>query len=305
MKLHNSVTRQVAINNFYTLEERFNKIHNNKYNYDKSVFINTKTKITITCPIHGDFEQTVGNHLSGKGCLQCSGKALKTTEQFIRDAMLYHKDKYDYSKSIYKSAKVKLEIICKEHGSFWMPPNAHLGHYKQGCPTCGQIYQAETQRDTITSFIQKAISTHGNLYDYSKVNYIESSKAVIIICPVHGEFEQTPNSHIQGSGCQKCTKTGFNSGKPAYLYSFQIGEVYKIGITNRTVKDRYNSVDYGNISNIQELLFEDGASAQLLEQQLKISNKEFKYSGPTPFTDGTGITECFIKQIDILDIAMQ
>ena len=291
-----------------TLEEFIalaNEVHSNKYTYIKAVYLHSKTKLTITCPIHGDWEQTPGNHLSGKGCSKCVGKHKLTTVEWIDNAKAVHGDKYDYSLVNYINARTKVKITCKEHGPFHMTPNAHLGHYKQGCPTCGQMYQAETQRDTITSFIQKAISTHGNLYDYSKVNYIESSKAVTIICPVHGEFEQTPNSHIQGSGCQKCTKTGFNSGKPAYLYSFQIGEVYKIGITNRTVKDRYNSVDYGNISNIQELLFEDGASAQLLEQQLKISNKEFKYSGPTPFTDGTGITECFIKQIDILDIAMQ
>ena len=73
MKLHHSVTRQVAIDNFYTLEERFNKTHSNKYSYDKSVFINTKTKITITCPIHGDFSQTAGSHI-GKdlcGCPTC------------------------------------------------------------------------------------------------------------------------------------------------------------------------------------------------------------------------------------------
>ena len=53
-------------------------------------------------------------------------------------------------------------------------------------------------------FIEKSIIKHGGKYDYSKVNYINSRTKVIIICPIHGEFEQTPNSHLSGSGCKKC-----------------------------------------------------------------------------------------------------
>ena len=53
-------------------------------------------------------------------------------------------------------------------------------------------------------FIEKAIKKHGDKYDYSKVDYKKSNTKVIIICKIHGDFEQTPGCHLAGSGCQKC-----------------------------------------------------------------------------------------------------
>ena len=297
MQLHSSVTQQVSINNFYTLEERFNKIHNNKYTYDKSIFINTKTKLIITCPIHGDFEQTPGNHLSGKGCLKCSGKNKYTTEDFIAKAININGNLYNYDNTHYVNAKTKVNINCPIHGEFFILPG---NHYKgQGCPKCGIEHQAKSQRDTTDSFIIKAKSIHGTKYDYNLVNYKRSSENVIIICKDHGPFLQTPNSHLMGSGCSICTKTGFNPGKPAYLYSFNIHGIYKIGVTNRTVKERYNPKDFKNITELQEILFEDGSIAYKLEQKLKKKYKNMRYFGPTPFTDKTGVTECFTEKIDI------
>lgn len=55
-------------------------------------------------------------------------------------------------------------------------------------------------------FIKKAVAKHGNRYDYSKVNYVNTFTPVCIICPEHGEFWQRPNNHLNGSGCPKCTK---------------------------------------------------------------------------------------------------
>ena len=48
-----------------------------------------------------------------------------TTEEFIKKAKAVHGDKYDYSKSIYNGVNNKIEIICPEHGSFWMTPVNH------------------------------------------------------------------------------------------------------------------------------------------------------------------------------------
>jgi len=58
--------------------------------------------------------------------------------------------------------------------------------------------------DKTKEFIDKAIKIHGNKYDYSKVEYIKSNDKVYIICNIHGEFQQTPNGHIQKKGCKKC-----------------------------------------------------------------------------------------------------
>jgi hypothetical protein len=53
-------------------------------------------------------------------------------------------------------------------------------------------------------FIKKAKQVHGNLYNYSLVEYQKSNLKVKIICPVHGVFEQTPASHLTGRKCNKC-----------------------------------------------------------------------------------------------------
>lgn len=58
----------------------------------------------------------------------------------------------------------------------------------------------KTQED----FIKKAIEIHNDYYDYSKVKYVKTSLKVKILCPIHGEFEQTPNKHLVGQGCKLC-----------------------------------------------------------------------------------------------------
>jgi len=58
MKLHNSVTNTKTKNIYNILEKQFNEVHNGIYTYNNAVYINGKTKILITCPIHGDFSQT-------------------------------------------------------------------------------------------------------------------------------------------------------------------------------------------------------------------------------------------------------
>jgi Zn finger protein HypA/HybF involved in hydrogenase expression len=60
------------------------------------------------------------------------------------------------------------------------------------------------KRNTTYEFINKAITIHGDKYDYSLVDYKKSKLEVIIICKEHGKFKQTPNSHLQNRGCPKC-----------------------------------------------------------------------------------------------------
>ena len=59
--------------------------------------------------------------------------------------------------------------------------------------------------DKTNEFINKAKKVHGDLYDYSKVNYIKAIQKVIIICKTHGEYLQQPSNHLQGNGCTECS----------------------------------------------------------------------------------------------------
>ena len=184
------------------------KIHGDKYDYSKVNYIHAHKKIIIICKIHGDFEQIPSSHLNCNECNKCaiinSAEKRKTTlEEFIKKSILVHGDKYDYSKVYYKLGDTKVIIICKIHGDFEQTPNRHL--VGQGCPKCGIILAANKNRKTLEEFIEKSILVHGDKYDYSKVDYKLGDTKVIIICKIHGDFEQTPNSHLIGHGCTNCS----------------------------------------------------------------------------------------------------
>lgn len=129
------------------------------------------------------------------------GKKL-TTEEFIARAKDVHGDRYDYSKVVYVDYSTKVEIICKEHGSFWQTPSSHLN--KKGCPGCGLKARAKKRKKDIDWFIEKAKEVHGDKYDYSKSVYKGVGEDIEILCPIHGSFWQRAGHHLQGSGCKQC-----------------------------------------------------------------------------------------------------
>lgn len=128
-------------------------IHGDKYDYSKVNYINARTHVTIICPIHGAFKQTPDNHFRGNGCMQCSGKAKKTTEQFIAEAKAVHGDEYDYSSVEYINASTKVEIKCRKHGIFMQNPDSHLRG--SGCPTCRA---SKGEKAIVDYLIQKNIN---------------------------------------------------------------------------------------------------------------------------------------------------
>ena len=179
---------------------RAKEIHGCKYDYSKVEYVNNSTKVCIICPIHGEFWQRPKRHLNGDGCPKCSGRN-RTTEEFIECARKVHGDKYDYSKTKYEKYDSKITIICPVHGEFFQTPHAHL--QGKNCPKCSH----QSYRHTKETFIENAINVHGDKYDYSKIEYVNNSTKVCIICPIHGEFWQRPNSHIRGEGCPKCNES--------------------------------------------------------------------------------------------------
>ena len=125
----------------------------------------------------------------------------KTTEQFIEEAKSKHGDKYNYSHVIYAGKDNKVIITCKKHGNFEQCANSHLQGY--GCKKCACEESSLLQRNNINEFVKKGREKHGDKYDYTKVNYVNTKTKVIIICKEHGEFLQTPGDHY-ASGCKKC-----------------------------------------------------------------------------------------------------
>lgn len=115
--------------------QKAREIHGCKYSYIYADFSNTHQLSTIICPVHGEFTQTLNNHLKGRGCKQCADTAkTKTTEQAIASFKQVHEDTYDYSLVQYEKKDIKVDIICRVHGQFKQTPNNHLSG--NGCPKC-------------------------------------------------------------------------------------------------------------------------------------------------------------------------
>jgi len=201
--LNGSICRKCSNENRKDNRESFIKKsikkHGDKYDYSLVEYKKSQFKVKIICPIHGVFEQSPNNHIKGIGCPKCSGNGILTTEEFIERSNKVHKNKYDYSLTIYDRSYKDVKIICPEHGVFNQKPNNHLSG--SGCPMCNGGVKLNKQY-----FIKKSKEIHTK-YDYSLVDYKNMRTDVKIICPIHGVFEQRPSHHIDGVGCPFCKES--------------------------------------------------------------------------------------------------
>lgn len=181
------------------------KVHGESYGYDEAAYVNVRTPVRIFCHGHSGFiEQLPMVHLRGHGCARCAGVERLSTEEFIRRANLVHNDRYSYpSIDTMKATKDRIEIVCPEHGSFYQVATSHLTG--RGCASCSGV-----KRHTTESFIELAQRVHGDLYGYEDVSYDHAHAKVLIHCkkPKHGPFRQTPDSHLHGHGCPRCSIGG-------------------------------------------------------------------------------------------------
>ena len=106
--------------------------------------------------------------------------------------------------SEYNGDKKYITVRCKIHDYIFNTKPNWLKH-GQGCQKCYNDRRGNSSRRTTESFIENAKKIHGDKYDYSKVNYVNASTKVCIICPIHGEFWQRPDKHLSlKQGCPKC-----------------------------------------------------------------------------------------------------
>lgn len=135
-----------------------------------------------------------------------------TKNEFISKAIIAHINcAYDYSLVKYVNTDTKVKIICLKHGIFEQTPHNHMNG--QNCKKCGYEIVTSKQKYDTSKFINKAKEIHGDKYDYSLVDFINSRIKVKIICKKHNYiFEQTPSNHIQGAGCRRC-KSSYGEAK--------------------------------------------------------------------------------------------
>ena len=231
--------KDVAISKMPTTQEFIEKlkiIYGDKYDFSKVSYKGNKIKVCIVCSKHGEFFKTPSELLRGQGCPRCNKSAKNiTTEEFIERAKEVHGDKYDYSKTVYTKSTEKVCIIRPEHGEFWMQASRHI----QGacCPKCWR----SNANMTTNEFITKSKGIHNDKYDYSKVKYKDTKTPVSIICPIHGEFIQSPSLHLKGCGCKKCS-----SQRSASLRKLNIENFIERAKEIHGDKYDYSKVEYVN-----------------------------------------------------------
>lgn len=186
-----------------TFIKKSNLIHNYKFDYSKTKYINSRCKVIITCPVHGDFIQNSAAHLRGQDCKKCFSdriRAKNIEEKFNK----IHDYKYDYSLMVYKNNKTEIIINCKKCGNiFKMRPDIHL---KCGCPRCATELKADKFKEK--KFIEKAKIIHCDNFDYTRVEYKNNRTPVLIFCKkCKSFFKQKPYSHLKGNGCNNCKES--------------------------------------------------------------------------------------------------
>ena len=195
-----------AENFIFKFKEKFG----DTYDLTKVNFINYNTPIIIGCPIHGWVKVYPGNVLNNSkkyACPICAiehnqdDRVKRQGEKFFKDMEEKFGDNFDFSQSVYKGRNKDITFICKIHGKQTTTPDQLISS-EFGCPVCGR----ESRKTSLEEFVKRAKEIHGDKYDYSEVEYINSGTSVKIFCKTHQEFFwQTPSTHIlQKSGCPKC-----------------------------------------------------------------------------------------------------
>lgn len=122
-----------------------NIIHGGYYDFSNSVYEHSHLPVVVSCPEHGVFASRASHILEGKGCHECGiTRMRKPASEFIKEAIVIHGDKYNYSKVVYINNKLPVIIICKEHGEFLKRPSEHL-LAKSGCPICSSNKDRNSQ----------------------------------------------------------------------------------------------------------------------------------------------------------------
>lgn len=209
--------------------------------------------------VKGTREQKIINQMGKE-----TSKRLKSNEVILRIKEINKDKNWNYDKVEYTGFGNPITLVCNEidpitnkiHGEFNISLNNLLKG--QGCPKCSGKHHHSTKE-----FIELSKATHKYSYDYSKTKYINSKTAVIITCPIHGDFEIYPSNFIyKNQECPKCTNKYYKSGKG--VPDSKGEELIEEFLLN-------NKIDYSSHVKFASSLFSDCPNKKYIEIDFKIS----------------------------------
>lgn len=241
-------------------------------------YIRSMVKITFGCTDCGhEWRVTPNQIFKGKGCPVCNDISLTTK---IVDERLEDRPIKRIGEYINNSTKIIFGCTKCDYKWSAIPSSVFNG---TGCPSCAN--RPMLTNDLVDARLEGlAINRIGD--------FVNAQTSITFGCTDCGsEWATTPNHIFNGTGCPICADSGFNSKSRARFYIIQVDELFKIGITNRTIKERYapEGVDY---KIIMDLEFNLGSEAAEFEKMVMKENAEHQYKGPQIFRH-TGITEMY------------
>ena len=163
-------------------------------------------KSTFHCTVCRKSFTTMSSKVVNKtGCPFCAGRH-RTIKEVVDLSRNLYGDKFDFRDTVFTKSKDRFKVVCRDCGNTLETSYSDLIAKVKGCRFCKGRYD-----DYAAVFTQRAALVHNNKYDYSLVEYLNSSTKVKIICPEHGLFEQTPAGHLSTKGCPDCGN--INRGK--------------------------------------------------------------------------------------------
>lgn len=114
-------------------KNRATDVHKGKYTYDNLTYSGSESNVTVTCPIHGDFEQNATIHLLGAGCTKCKNEKVGWTYTAWSKAapgnpgILYALRCWNESEEFYKvGITCQTKVSGRYHNKFRMPYNYEI-----------------------------------------------------------------------------------------------------------------------------------------------------------------------------------
>ena len=286
--------------NFYQVAKG---TYGDRFTYENVNYINSNTEISITCPKHGDFTKKPQKFLhAGQYCSKCKAEEREKQKEleYLNIFQAKFKGKFTYKYDKFQRIYDKLTVVCPQHGEHHTTFEQH-SISKYGCPKCGIKAAAKAKEKTIDDFITKASEVHDGYYSYENSIYLSAKQKITITCPVHGDFDQLVSGHLAGYGCSKCASYGkgrVDMNKPCKLYYLNIKgtSLYKLGITTRSIEERYRlSFDRDQFNIVFIKKYHTGREAYNAEQSLFAEFKHLLYSVDKVLSSGN--TELFTEDI--------
>ena len=242
-------------------------------------------------------------------------------EEVIRRVHATYGEYNDCSNLVYVNRCTLFNFTCTRHNKICVSSIKNISEEPDvlKCSGCRKdkknservLERAEEKK----KYIELSNIKYNNRYDYSKVEYITYSGKVIICCPLHGDFEQSFNSHLKRTwGCQKCgaeNSCGYSkgdyikkcNGRKARLYLVECfnedEKFYKIGITVNNLSRRFrgSKMPY-DVKLIKEFISEP----DIVFDKEKVLLKECSEYSYTPKFKMEGSTECFLYKEEVVNI---